>query len=1341
MSYNGGSTWETAFDWNGSALVSQNATKYAMKANQAGDGYVWFYANIDTTLLGTSQVVKVRVYDNNNPTPYFSESSIQLSFDNTAPTGSFVAWGTSDPSNKQNFSIANGYFGGNADDTQSGIRYARLFIWDNQGSAQSPNYGGGGTISANVASGTFMVSIPTDFSTILPTGGTDTAPDYLIQATMYTPQNWRILSIYSEINQKYAQYPVDGKKLIGLEVTDNAGNTTYSFTELEFSEYPPTIVNAQGWWGAMTSGEKIELPGETVSDRIWISGSLKMTGTVNDSKAGDPAPGIDRIRVLIKSDDGVTTYATYSTESDGSVEITPAPALPTSNSSNVTFTLAAQNTALINGGQDNNYLMVLEVRDKVGVTTTKKQYVFIDNTLPVLTVTQPTNALAVTGDFNIYGTVSDLGGFASNSIKIEIMYLGSPTASTWTTTPSSGNWNKWWDTSSPANFDAVRITATDKAMNQSIVTRSISKDPTPPSFSSFTANASALDTDYSAFTALYPEFTTTRVYFTKGATTTFTNTITDNDAFSGAGIYVTGTRQSGLPHSELYQTMNPASDAAAPYNVGEVGSYVYNALPDGEYTYRAQVYQQSGAVEVNLRKHFIVDNTKPHIWMLDMQNYDFVGYGTSTSYGHIDTGLNSNGSATGYDDVSGVVTLYIKAFDNYLLNTIQARLTTYDFGSGSGSWHTLLSRSASGTWNTPASRGVLGDVNYFKVTILGQEMIADRDYVYLKLDINTAGITNVAGLDKLFELRDFDMAGNESVAGDASVSSEVPIAGEPNPSALTPNASYQKWVRKGLDIVPYIKSIVRSVGASNTMRTKYGKFIVREGETNLTVNGYNLAETGTSWFRIYNTADSLYDEVTTANYVANANYTALGSVNLATITHSGWLKVSVNGIIATNNVNNNNNLDNTNKESSLYIAGSDLWTDDRYLHVWKTGSSFSSSNAPVHPAMSKHPSNDNLYASWSYYAGADVNYAQLGSAMNNIRSSYDPPEWTDIAVDTSGNVHVAYLQNEYNNVSSWGYLVTYVSGTGTANIEHLGDDDISGGGSGNQGDGMDEQLYQFQNPRITLNGTTNYVSYYDAYSKTLKYAVTNGTTATFTAENGHRTDSATVVDGIEDTTAPPTSTGDDVGLWSDIIVDKIGGTDTTTVRPVIIYNDTTNSTLKIARGNNSQPNGTAEWTINSVFRSDDPNKDYAGNQVSLAIDSNGDLHAVCYKIDTGDLLYLHAPNIDGTGTYTFDYSVVVDSVGAVGSWPEIFMVGTTPYISYLNNGMIGSFYGLKYAYYDTAKADWEYGIAASNTVVLDKRTSLAAKATGVAAWGGTKGKIAIAYGSGTFDVIFLEDEE
>jgi hypothetical protein len=1359
LSYDGGSTWETAFNWNGSSLANQNTSKYAM-TSLAPDGtlepldanntrYIWFYADIDTTYLGTSQIIKIKVTDNNLPTAYFSISSIQLTFDNTAPTGSFVSWGTNDPSDKRDFSSVNKYFGGNADDgvTGTGVQYSKLYFWDNQGTAETPYYGSGtGTLTANVTSGIYKVTIP-DLADISPVGGSDQIPDYMIKAAMYTPTNWRISDIYSEINSAYGQYPVDGKKLCALEVIDNAGNKNYYFSEFSFSEYPPSHDATYLWWNSMASGDKQQITDETTSGRKWISGNLNMSGTVSDNKAGDPAKGISRIRVLVKNETTGFVYATYSTEIDGNVEINSGSTLPTSNGSPVTWTLNPQATSLINGGTNGNYLIEVEVRDIVGVSTVLKQYVYIDNSPPTLNVVQPTNNQYVKGDiFTINGTVSDNVGFGASPVTIQI-YDGATLKNSWNVSLSGNNWSQVWDLSAATDFlvgqtRTIKVTLTDKARN--IVTFdadgltlgqqdiTVTKQ-SPPIWNTFTANGNSTPLDNSTFTALYPVILGSQVFIINGSTSSFVNQIGDSTSFTGAILKVSGSNQQ--TGADITGIIDTAFSPNTGTTVGLTNSY--SGLVDGEYLYRAQLFQ--GAAEINMKKFFIVDNQKPHIWIMEMQNGDYVASG-STKYGHIDTQLGATGYTANTDAVSGVITVYVKAQDNYLLKNVQMRMTNYAFGSSGseGQWIDMITRNSSGVWQTAASRGALGDLNYFKVTKMSDQLTNDKDYIYLKLEFNTANITSVAQLAQNLEFRCFDMAANESYGtGTGDVSGQVPVAGEPNPTASTPNSSYQKWARKTVDVVPYITNVTRS---TDTERTRYGKFCVRQAETGLTIFGYNLANVS-AWARVYTDASGAvaYDDVT--GITPNATYTAFTSASLASVTHSGWLRLSVNGIEAINNVNNNTRTTNQENDitNSKWWSDAD-WNDDRYFWVWETGVTFSQSGEPEHPSMVMNASGT-LYGSWSMYSDLYAYWATT-SARYQIAGGYthyDQTEWTDLAIGGTNpnDAHVVYLNN-MQALGSWGDLRTYDynnNSPSNAIVESLGDN------NGDYNDGIDDKLFQFQNPRIALNGDENYISYYDSFAKCLKYAVTTNATATYVTSNSTAHNQYTVVDGADDYVAPPGNTnGNDVGLWNDILIDNVGGADVATPRPVIIYYSTADNTLKIARANGNptiaRPDNSGEWTKSFVFDSDDDNRLFSGYYVSAKMDSSGNIHVVCYRNSTGDLIYLYAPNVDGNGTYDFNKSEVVDRNGAVGAWCDIYLVGTTPYISYHNTSMISTFYGLKCAY--KSGSNWEYGVVPLNTFVTNKRTSIVASTGNIE---GRAADAAIGYASNYFEITFLKREE
>ena len=520
-----------------------------------------------------------------------------------------------------------------------------------------------------------------------------------------------------------------------------------------------------------------------------------------------------------------------------------------------------------------------------------------------------------------------------------------------------------------------------------------------------------------------------------------------------------------------------------------------------------------------------------------------------------------------------------------------------------------------------------------------------------------------------------------------------------------------------VDVVPYITEIARDTARFSTNRSRLGKYQIQQNETLVNINGFNLLSTGTNNAYISNSTTGAPTGADSDDLVIDPGSTVINLVvDLSAVTHSGWIRVFANGIEAINNIDDNSEASN--------IEGSS-WTDDRYVNVWQVGDSFNGSDSPKHPSMSLDTSTDILYGSWSNYAASSAYYGTV-SSNTEIFSTYDPPEYSDIIV-YNGDIHTVILENYYNGGITWGYLASRINNGSRIGIERLGDDSS---GTPDHTDGRDEVLYQFQNPRISLTGTnTKYVSYYDAYSKCLKYSIVTGGTGTFISNN-HRTDEQTVVDGVDDFDNTPTD-GDDVGQWSSIQVDPDDG------YPVILYSDTTNRTMKIARGLSTQPVGIAGWSIQNVLSSDS----FSGNYVTMVMDSLGDIHAIYYKTSTGDLQYIHASDVDGGATYIFDSPVTIDSEGAVGSWCDITFLNGKPVVSYLNSSMVGTFSGMKYAIYEgdgsswIDSSDWEYGIVPADSVVGDGRSNIEASTT--ASWG----SIAIGFGSGTFDLVYLKSEE
>lgn len=474
-----------------------------------------------------------------------------------------------------------------------------------------------------------------------------------------------------------------------------------------------------------------------------------------------------------------------------------------------------------------------------------------------------------------------------------------------------------------------------------------------------------------------------------------------------------------------------------------------------------------------------------------------------------------------------------------------------------------------------------------------------------------------------------------------------------------------------MDVVPYISALART-DVVDLSRTRFGRFSLPEGLTGLEVRGYNL---NPDWVRIYNTAGTAQTGLT-ASSVASP-YTSF-QVDLAT-TYSGVLWLEVNGVAAINAINDSS-LD-WNKEDDGSGLGSTLWTDDRYIQLWDVDNDFANSTDAERPGFTVRASDGLQFAAWSNYTGSDSFYG-TDTQSQNYYGTYDPPEWNDLAFNpNTDDMFIVHLRNFFNGATDWGYLV----------INSFEPNPTGQETDARIVDALDDVLYQYRNPRIAVKPSAAqpardsiiYISYYDANSDELKFS-----RWTYNRDSDTLTDTTSGGNVVVDTTG-------NVGLYSDIAIDNDGV-------PYIVYYDTTNQRLKVARPNNDDPQATGDWTVTTV----DNSISFYGEYVSTRVDSAGTVHISTYRNSSGDLLYYTAPHVAGPGAFSFTRTTV-DTPDAVGPWSEIAVVGTTPHISYINESQSGTFYGLKYAYW--TGADWETGTVPVQVSVDSARTGIEAK--------------------------------
>lgn len=1334
VSLDGGISYEKAFYWNGDKNSATgnfevtDASKYAVRRKNGSpgvyndyvfaDGLLWFFVNIDTTLLGNQATIRIKVLDNNEPSSYEGYSSVQVNMDNTPPTGEVLSWGTSDPDDIRNIKKSNPYIGGIINDTENAIRYVKLFIWDNQAAVGLANdFGGTGSITAsgNNLTGSYTVSIPEDYSDIDPLT-TDEGPDYWVRAYTY-PGNWKIDDIYNQdeskngqkiegINTKFGVDPKDGVKLVGVEMTDVAGNKSYEFYEIMFDEFAAEIDQAATdiEWKPMEKENALATVDSAITytndlsdpaTSVYISNKLTMSGTVRDNDAGDTQKGINRVRVLLTSTDEATTHETWSSET---ADIGGFAAGDGSAGTDVTWNLTEQDISAYDG----DYLLIVEVRDMSGVITEVKQNVHIDSTLPDVTVYHPVTDQLVIGRLNIDGIATE-SNYDTNPILIEILDASDTSLTSWSVTPSgpvNGTWNEFWTIADTPAYDEVRITFTDKANNKRIHQINVDVDTQPPYYQTYTL-AGSTNVTYGTFLGLYNDTaggfipdSITDVDLVSGSADFSIeirdNTVAGTDNITGSTHQVIGELQSdGSTYNSVADNLTPATDDTPTYSVGYGSSYIYAALSDGEYTMQNWI-EQNSSKEIYLNKYFIVDSDQPTVTLSSTVSTD------CDEDGHIDVGLNAYGDSD--PKISGEVWVNFVVEDNYLIDRVEARFNGLNFGSGNNTFHTIASNDYDGTWTfvNDAGNGVQAmlDPAYSAIPSEQKKLNANQNLVRIRLVFDTNMLDSIAALDRLLEIRVVDTAGNVSTT-----------------------ASRQ------FDVVPYITGIERN-STYNTHRASSGAYPLLQGESNNKIHGFNL-DTGDTLTISPNKTGVFGTSYIISGYTVNGDNTEITFQTPANA-RSGWLRFEVNNVEAVNNLNDNTV--STNMENNISLPETEFWDDDRYIHIWKSeiNDYFPGSDYPIYPAMSMDTAG-NLYASFSNYSSSKVYYSNIGGSSQEVFYTYDPPEETDIVVTGTGGtlqVNVLYSANYHGgNVASWEAY------SGSAGGLYLYDDDAPSIYAGRDNRQIyrfelfyhDQMLQQFKNVRVT-RGTNDYthVSYYDRITNSIKYSYvySDGYNPPGT-DSEHEFKWVNLDGGSDGDDTAAYSNGSSVvlsagryegGISRSLGTDEFSGIAVDEQNlPVVVYLDAGTGEVRLARANNTVPDTDTEWSVQSVLSSGDDNYRLARDYFNAKVDSSGYLHIV-FRNTKGELVYVKSTNDPDNGAaYTFGSSVTIDTDGM---WADLTLQGTVPYISYMSK--INAYDGVKIAYYDGnlnlddsgVDGDWEHMTSALNYKAGNVRTSI-----------------------------------
>ena len=726
-----------------------------------------------------------------------------------------------------------------------------------------------------------------------------------------------------------------------------------------------------------------------------------------------------------------------------------------------------------------------------------------------------------------------------------------------------------------------------------------------------------------------------------------------------------------------------------------LGTADFAGIPDGEN--RPFLLQITDSAQLTAIQEFSVDvaNTDS---VAPTARLFHLNQGSVTSAAGRTGRLQPAGLGGGYNnndaDVSGTVLLTGRVSDDQRIQNVTLQID----GLNGGNPFDLFvwddaSLEASGGLKAPA--GVNAEITSWSFTESSGHIV---DFTY---QWNTEEIATTAQNNVDVKVRVTDFGNNAS----PEVLQELSDLSEPFNSMT-------------VDVMPYITTILLN-DSTEILRTQKGRYPVPEGTgTRIVLRGYNLGtaeNTATVSLTGQGGASStdLIGNQYANNGDSNADWSQQVSVLLTNldgvIENSGLLALKVNEIPMMNHSNDNSQTFNQEANPS-----GTLWNDDRYLSVWKVDESITGSSGAVHGALTANPLDGGLWASWSEYSDADV-YIANNTAQSEIFHKYDPAEYTDIGISEAGKQYVVYLANFFGGGTYDGAW-----NTGSGGLVLWGENaELWDGWNGNpystnrleevERFSEDKKLWQFQNPRMFVNGDIIHISYYDSHSNALKYArfSDDGTSIyNLTFSNAQNTASnnreyiyengkwdENIVDGTEPSTDPS-----DVGEYSDITVDKDG-------KPVIVYYDTKNSALKLAYATGETPptDHSAEWTTHNITNP----SSYIGKYPSVRVDSENTAHVTAYKVSTGDLMYFQVQ----LSTGSVEKTEIVDSVGNVGAQADLDLltIGTQdiPVVGYLNSSNVGTFQGLKYALRE-GEDDWEQGTVPLFHVVDGERISTAA---------------------------------
>lgn len=323
--------------------------------------------------------------------------------------------------------------------------------------------------------------------------------------------------------------------------------------------------------------------------------------------------------------------------------------------------------------------------------------------------------------------------------------------------------------------------------------------------------------------------------------------------------------------------------------------------------------------------------------------------------GHIEleadlpSGIFSSDKTGVYDldpKVSGKVTLTGYAYDDQRLGKISVKFT-----DGLLSAETEVATYSNGTWDIP-QKSITSDGYEFTVSSNeedGAYFNQNGHKVYWTLSLDTEKITNFAKADVRVTVKATDAKGANG--GNITSTTDIVNAETDSSGTRTIIDGTTNYPVYKMDVVPYITKITTSLSAyyssnpSVYARSALGKYVTREGES-VHFAGFNI---GTNNANV--TIPGMAEKTLVSGKVNNANVNNTITLDKATGydskgATSGEISVTVNGVSALNNKNNNDAKGSYsgNVTDSDYLnaynrqpngLNNNILSDDLYIDVWE----------------------------------------------------------------------------------------------------------------------------------------------------------------------------------------------------------------------------------------------------------------------------------------------------------------------------------------------------------------------------------------------------------------------